>query len=45
MYKGKSQKCVKCNNNYCIKDATVEQVQQFEKLVTVIQTRLDEDSR
>ena len=46
VYEGTSQKCVKCNNNYCIKDATVEQVQQFEKKqVTTYQGRLDEGTR
>eukprot|EP01059_Diplonema_ambulator_P011944 TRINITY_DN21_c0_g1_i11.p1 TRINITY_DN21_c0_g1~~TRINITY_DN21_c0_g1_i11.p1 ORF type:complete len:108 (+),score=35.06 TRINITY_DN21_c0_g1_i11:162-485(+) len=31
VFEGTSQKCVKCNNNYCIKPATVEQVQEHEK--------------
>ena len=31
MYEATSQKCVKCNNNYCIKPATVEAVQEHEK--------------
>ena len=44
VYEGLSQKCVKCNNSDCIKDATVEQVQQFEKRkVTPAYNYVDED--
>ena len=43
MFESSGQKCVKCGENYCIKPATAEQVQEREKKqTTMYQGRLDE---
>ena len=45
-YEGTSQKCNKCEKNYCIKPATQEQVQEFEKKqATLYQGSTDEGTK